>query len=68
MSHCNDSKVELGAKKDRHDFLGEGHIGLGGFEAMLAEKRLSKLFWIVETPIEGQEDDIKKLKRIRSGL
>ncbi len=68
MSHCNDSKVELGAKKDRHDFLGEGHIGLAGFKAMLAEKRLNDLFWIVETPIEGQEADIKKLKKIRAAL
>lgn len=68
MSHCNDSKVELGAKKDRHDFLGEGHIGLDGFKAMLADQRLKKLFWIVETPIEGQEADIKKLKKIRTAL
>lgn len=68
MSHCNDSKVELGAKKDRHDFLGEGHIGLDGFKAMMAEKRLKDLFWIVETPVEGQEADIKKLKKMRSAL
>lgn len=68
MSHCNDSKVELGAKKDRHDFLGEGHIGLAGFEAMMADPRLAHLFWIVETPVEGQEADIKKLKKIRAGL
>jgi deoxyribonuclease-4 len=66
MSHCNDSKVELGAKKDRHDHLGEGHIGLGGFSAMLADKRLSHFFWIVETPPEGQEEDLKKLKKLRS--
>lgn len=68
MSHCNDSKVELGAKKDRHDFLGEGHIGLPGFKAMLSEKGLDHLFWIVETPPEGQEKDIQKLKKFRSAL
>ena len=68
MSHCNDSKVELCAKEDRHDFLGEGHIGLDGFKAMMAEKRLKDLFWIVETPVEGQEADIKKLKKMRSAL
>lgn len=66
MSHCNDSKVELGAKKDRHDFLGEGHIGLDGFAAMLADARLKHLFWIVETPIEGQAADILKLKKLRA--
>ncbi len=68
MSHCNDSKVELGAKKDRHDWLGEGFIGLTGFKGMLAEKRLEKLFWIVETPTEGQAADIVKLKKIRESL
>jgi deoxyribonuclease-4 len=68
MSHCNDSKVELGAKKDRHDTLGSGHIGLPGFEALLAEPRLKKLFWIVETPVENQESDIETLKNIRESL
>lgn len=68
MSHCNDSKVELGAKKDRHDWLGEGHIGMPGFKAMLSEKRLNHLFWIVETPLEGQAADIAKLKKLRDAL
>lgn len=68
MSHCNDSKVELGAKKDRHDKLGSGHIGIAGFEAMLAEPRLKKLFWIVETPVENQEADVATLKAIRKVL
>lgn len=34
MSHINDSKVELGARKDRHEHIGEGLIGkkgMGGF-------------------------------------
>jgi deoxyribonuclease-4 len=68
MSHCNDSKVDLGAKKDRHDWLGQGFIGLKGFEAMLKEERLKKLFWIVETPIEGQAADLATLKDMRSKL
>jgi deoxyribonuclease-4 len=65
MSHCNDSKVELGAKKDRHDHLGEGHIGIKGFEAMLKHGGLGHLFWIVETPLERQAEDVKKLKQLR---
>jgi deoxyribonuclease-4 len=68
MSHCNDSKVELGAKKDRHDHLGEGHIGLEGFRALLAEPRLKHFPWIVETPVERQAEDIGKLKKIRASL
>lgn len=68
MSHCNDSKVELGAKKDRHDHLGEGHIGLAGFRALLSHPRLKDLHWVVETPIEGQAEDLKVLKSMRSSL
>ena len=39
MSHVNDSKVELGARKDRHEHIGEGLIGkrgMGGFLGSLA--------------------------------
>ena len=68
MSHCNDSKVELGAKKDRHDHIGEGHIGIKGFEEMLRDKRLSHLFWILETPISDQEKDIKIMKKLRKKI
>ena len=35
MSHMNDSKPDLGEKKDRHDHIGEGKIGKKGFEAIL---------------------------------
>ncbi len=35
MSHMNDSKVELGGKKDRHEHIGEGKIGEKGFKAIL---------------------------------
>ncbi len=35
MSHINDSKPDLGEKKDRHDHIGEGKIGQKGFEAIL---------------------------------
>lgn len=37
MSHINDSKVELGARKDRHEHIGEGLIGKKGFEEFLKE-------------------------------
>jgi deoxyribonuclease-4 len=68
MSHCNDSKVELGAKKDRHDHLGEGHIGLDGFRALIGHPKLPDFLWIVETPIERQADDLKVLKGLRKEL
>jgi deoxyribonuclease-4 len=35
MSHINDSKIELGGRKDRHDHIGDGKIGEKGFKALL---------------------------------
>lgn len=70
-SHCNDSKIELGGKKDRHEHLGEGLIGLEGFKAIIAHPKLQHLDLILETPWDKSEKtdprlkDIKILKKLR---
>ena len=66
MSHCNDSKVELGGHKDRHEHIGEGHIGLEGFRAIVNEPRLKNINLVLETPWEGVAQDIENLKKLRS--
>ncbi len=35
MSHINDSKIDLGGKKDRHEHIGDGKIGEKGFGALI---------------------------------
>ncbi|MCR4311069.1 MAG: deoxyribonuclease IV, partial [Candidatus Taylorbacteria bacterium] len=35
LIHSNDSKIELGGRKDRHDHIGDGKIGLQGFENLM---------------------------------
>jgi deoxyribonuclease-4 len=65
MSHCNDSKVELGAHRDRHDHLGAGFIGLDGFKAIVANKKLEHMNLYCETEPEGVAEDIEKLKKLR---
>ncbi|MBI4591972.1 deoxyribonuclease IV [Candidatus Uhrbacteria bacterium] len=70
MSHCNDSKVKFGAKKDRHEHLGKGHIGLEGFEALVRAKNLRHLDLILETPYTTKDQteikqDMAHLKRFR---
>ena len=42
LSHCNDSKTELGKRVDRHDHLGKGKIGLAGFKALVQNAKLAK--------------------------
>jgi deoxyribonuclease-4 len=63
--HCNDSKIELGGRKDRHEHLGDGFIGLAGFEAIVKEPRLQTINLYLETEPEGVGRDLAKLKELR---
>lgn len=65
LIHGNDSKVDLGERKDRHEHIGKGKIGEGGFKAIVGDKRLSHLDIIVENPPDEVAEDIKLLKKYR---
>jgi len=54
--HLNDSKTELGSRRDRHEHIGEGMIGLAGFRLMMNDRRLKKVPMILETPKEEDAD------------
>ena len=63
--HLNDSKFELGSRKDRHEHIGKGFIGLEGFKAIVNDKRFDTLPMVLETP--GGETGYKEnLKILRS--
>jgi deoxyribonuclease-4 len=66
MFHGNDSKVELGAHKDRHEHIGVGAIGLAGFRAILAEPRLEPFSFIAETEHDRIVEDLSSLKALRA--
>lgn len=61
LMHCNDSLGKLGDKKDRHQHLGQGQIGLEGFKALVNDKRLKNVNFILETPKDSSQDDIRNL-------
>lgn len=63
--HCNDSKVGLGSRVDRHWHIGEGQIGLAGFEALLGSGKLNHIPFILETPIDKLHDDRWNLAQFR---
>lgn len=65
MSHCNDSKVELGARKDRHEHLGDGFIGKTAFKELIASPKLKHLNWYLETEPEGVKKDLAFLMKAR---
>jgi len=47
--HINDSKVELGSRKDRHHSLGKGLLGWDTFKILMNDPRLDDMPLILET-------------------
>lgn len=61
--HLNDSKKELGTRVDRHDSLGDGHIGLLPFKRIMNDERFNGIPFILETPnTERWAKEIEMLK------
>jgi deoxyribonuclease-4 len=48
--HANDAKAPLGSGKDRHENIGLGEIGLGGFRALMAHPAFRETPFILEVP------------------
>lgn len=70
--HLNDSKAPCGSRRDRHEHIGKGTIGLPGFRAFLNHRGLSGRPMIMETP-KGESDggtpfDTLNLRRLRGLL
>ena len=66
LVHANDSKGQLGSRKDRHEHIGDGAIGLPGFQNMLACPELADLPFVLETPVDSPDDQARDLAAIRS--
>ena len=64
--HLNDSKNPRGSRKDRHERIGQGCLGLDTFAAVVTNKRLCTLPMILETPneIEGYAAEIALLQKL----
>lgn len=71
--HVNDSKNETGAKKDRHENFGFGHIGFDALMNVLHHEAFDGLPKILETPFVGPDKNDKQppykyeIEMIRSG-
>jgi deoxyribonuclease-4 len=65
LVHLNDAKHERGSRRDRHEVVGEGSIGLEGFAAILGRPELADLSVVVETPASGDRRRAE-LETIRS--
>lgn len=64
--HLNDSKNPFASRKDRHERIGEGAIGLEALTAIINHPKLRSLPFFLETPNElpGYEAEIKLLRSL----
>jgi|TARA_B100001750_G_scaffold247563_1_gene273756 deoxyribonuclease-4 len=71
--HANDAKSDLGSNLDRHENIGDGFIGLDGWEAIIGNKSFENVPFFLEVPgIKGRTgpdlENVLRLKKIRDSL
>ncbi len=65
--HFNDSKHPLGSRKDRHEHIGKGYIGLDGFRWIVNDPRFQETPMVLETPkSKDMHEDVENLRVLRS--
>ena len=64
--HLNDSMNPRSSHKDRHEKIGQGHIGLEAFRRIVTHPSLRDLPFYLETPneLEGYQQEIALLKKL----
>ena len=67
--HFNDAKTGLGSRRDRHENIGKGEIGLDGFRHFVNDPRWASIPAYLETPIDDHGydryvEDLRTLRRL----
>lgn len=65
LIHLNDAAGELGCHHDRHDHIGQGHIGLSGMQRIINHPKLKNIPMILETPKSTPDSDQENLALVR---
>lgn len=70
--HANDSKTPLGGLRDRHENIGDGHLGLDSFAALMSHPLVARVPFVMEVPgVDGggpDRENVLRLKAIRAGI
>lgn len=71
LLHLNDSKVPLGGRVDRHEHLGDGHLGREPFRRLMRDRRFVGVPKIIETPkgddpVRSDRRNLRFLRRCAS--
>jgi deoxyribonuclease-4 len=65
LVHANDARFPRGSRLDRHANVGEGHIGVEGFRAIVNRPDLAGLPVVLETPGDAQSY-LRQIELLRS--
>ena len=70
LIHLNDSKHPFGSRKDRHENIGEGALGMEPFRRLMRDERLRSVPKILETPkgddpVAADRANLELLRRSR---
>ena len=63
--HLNDAIYELGSKRDRHECIGKGSIGVEGFKKFFSYKGINKMNFILETPRADKTEELEELSLVK---
>ncbi len=65
LVHLNDTKDKFASRKDRHEHIGKGRIGLEGFRRLVSDPRFKNVAFILETPKDSEDADRINLNTVR---
>ena len=66
LIHANDCMFERGSKRDRHAWIGDGHIGEAGFRAMMRVPELADVAVCTEMPGDVPKKDVVNIERLKA--
>ncbi|XP_033629932.1 probable endonuclease 4 isoform X1 [Asterias rubens] len=64
--HLNDSKGSVGSHLDRHEKIGQGHIGIQAFRRLINDPRFDNIPLILETPVENGSEYAEEIELLYS--
>ena len=69
LVHANDSKFGRGERRDRHENIGDGAIGVAGWRALMSRPEVAGWTLVLETPGDATRHaaDIATLRSLASG-
>ena len=66
LIHANDCKFESGSRRDRHEWIGDGTIGMNGFSEMVCSPAFSHVSVVTEMPGDIPVKDVENLRRLKA--